>query len=200
VHLQTNVSLWEESRFFFISIFGLLIPYNILNSEFANFETLCILDPKYYSRDKLFTISKLTLSLPRYSGSSSTIHPSYSLYLDSLPSFLLVRVFVPFIQLYIRPFSFCSQWYTRSSGSISFSSSSSLCSFSVLYSNLPVSCTPFPLPLSFPLSLSVYSSCTLLSLPNLAFLRSLLAPISHIILHSLYLLLFLLTPDLCPVH
>jgi hypothetical protein len=40
----------------------------------------------------------LALSLPRYSGISS----------DSLPSFLLVCIFVPFTQLYIHASSFCS--------------------------------------------------------------------------------------------
>jgi hypothetical protein len=69
-------------------------------------------------------------------------------------------------------------WHTRSSGS-NYLSPSSPCSFSFL-SNIPlVSCTlpchPFCLqilPLSFPLSLSAYSSCTLPSLCNLAFLST----------------------------
>jgi hypothetical protein len=45
VHLQTNVSLWGESRFFFYFHIWTteVIPYNALNSEFANFETPCII-------------------------------------------------------------------------------------------------------------------------------------------------------------
>jgi hypothetical protein len=43
VHLQINVSLWGESRFFFnFQIWTEVIPYNALNSEIANFETACM--------------------------------------------------------------------------------------------------------------------------------------------------------------
>jgi hypothetical protein len=42
--LQTNVSLWWESRFFFYFHIWTteVIPYNALNLEFADFETPCI--------------------------------------------------------------------------------------------------------------------------------------------------------------
>jgi hypothetical protein len=53
--------------------------------------------------------------------------------------------------------------------------------------------------LIFPLSLSACSSCTLPSIWNLAIRCPLLAPISDI-LQSLQFLLFLPSPDLCPVH
>jgi hypothetical protein len=119
----------------------------------------------------------------------------------------LHSLFVPFTQLYIHPSSFSSpllHWHTRSSGSNSLSSSSP-CSFSFLSSipSLSLHFHPFcsqTLPLSFPLSVSVSSSGTFLSLCNLALLCPLLAPISIFFLHSLYLLLFLPSPDLCPVH
>jgi hypothetical protein len=44
VHLQTNVSLWRESRFcFYFHIWTTeVIPYNARNSEFANLKTPCI--------------------------------------------------------------------------------------------------------------------------------------------------------------
>jgi hypothetical protein len=89
-------------------------------------------------------------------------------FFDSLPSFLLVLIFLPFIQLYIHIFLLLSIFpllhcHTRSSGS----TSSSPCSFSFLYSIPSVSYTlpyhpfcPQTLPLSFPLSLSAYSSWT----------------------------------------
>jgi hypothetical protein len=37
------------------------------------------------------------------------IPPCYSGFFNSLPSFLVVRVFVPFTEFYIHPYSFCSQ-------------------------------------------------------------------------------------------
>jgi hypothetical protein len=46
---------------------------------------------------------------PMYSGFSSFILRVVSEFLDSLPSFLLVCVFVHFTQLYIHPSFFCSQ-------------------------------------------------------------------------------------------
>jgi hypothetical protein len=78
--------------------------------------------------------------------------------------------------------SYLTLWY------ISFSPSSP-CSFSFL-SNIPsVSCSlpfhplcPQILPLFFPISISPYSSCTLPSLCNMAFLYPLLTPISNIFL------------------
>jgi hypothetical protein len=44
------------------------------------------------------------------------ILPSFPSFFDSLPLFLLVRVFVPFIQLRIHPSSFCSQSFHFSTG------------------------------------------------------------------------------------
>jgi hypothetical protein len=103
----------------------------------------------------------------------------------SLPSVFVVRIFVPFDQLYIHPFSFCSQSF-HSSDSIS-PFPSSPCSFPFLSSIPLLSCTlpfhPFclqTLPLSFPLSLSACSSYIFLSLCYLAFLCPLLAPLSNI--------------------
>jgi hypothetical protein len=48
VHLQTNISLWGESRFFFYFHIWTteVIPYNTLNLEFANFSTPCMLGCK----------------------------------------------------------------------------------------------------------------------------------------------------------
>jgi hypothetical protein len=121
------------------------------------------------------------------------ILPVVSGFFDSFHSFLLVYVFVPFTQLYIHPFLLLSifpllHWHTRSSGS-TFLSPSSPCSCSFLFSIPSVSCTfsfhlfcPQTLPLSFPLSLSPYSSYTLPSLCKLTLLCSLLAPISNIFL------------------
>jgi hypothetical protein len=82
-------------------------------------------------------------------------------------------------------------WHTRSFCGTSFSHSHPS-SFSFLYSTQTVSCTlpfrplcPRSLPLSFPLSLSAYSSCTLPLLGTLVFLCLLLTPISNISLaHS----------------
>jgi hypothetical protein len=81
-------------------------------------------------------------------------------FFDSLPSSLLVGNFVPFTQLYIHPFSFCSQSFHFFTGSISLSPSPP-CSLTFLSSIPSVSCTlpfhpfcPQTLPLSFSLSLS----------------------------------------------
>jgi hypothetical protein len=96
-------------------------------------------------------------------------------------------------------------WHTRSFCGTSFSHSHPS-SFSFLYSTQTVSCTlpfrplcPRSLPLSFPLSLSAYSSCTLPLLGTLVFL-CLLHPSQIFLLHTLHLLLFLPSPDLCSVH
>jgi hypothetical protein len=137
-------------------------------------------------------------SLPRYSGISSVIHLSCSLlYLDSLILSLLSCLFVSsslslnstFIHLpFVFKFFALLHWHTGSCGSTCLSPSSP-CSFS-FFSSIPlVSCNlpfhpicPQTLPLSFPLSLSACSSCTLPSLCNLAFLYPLLAPTSNIFL------------------
>jgi hypothetical protein len=112
------------------------------------------------------------LSFRRYFGISSVIHLSYSLlHLDSLilPFFLAYLSFSlslssTFIHLHFALILPILHWHTRSSGSNNLSPSSP-CSFSFLSSIPLVSCTlpfhPFclqTLPLSFPLSLSAYSS------------------------------------------
>jgi hypothetical protein len=53
VHLQTNVSLWGESRFFlnFHIWTTEVIPYNALHSEFANFGTPCIFKKNWRCAD-----------------------------------------------------------------------------------------------------------------------------------------------------
>jgi hypothetical protein len=87
------------------------------------------------------------------------ILPVVSRFFDSFPSFLLACVFVPFTQFYIlSPSSLCFLLF-------------------LLHSSLPSICLQ-TLPLSFPLSLSAYSSYTLSSLCNLAFPSSLLVPLS----------------------
>jgi hypothetical protein len=142
--------------------------------------------------------------------------PSCILYLesrffDSLPYFLLVDVFLPFTQLYIHSSCFCSQSFHFFTGIpvplvVGTSPSLSLSFFfsfqhsaSILYTSLP-SILSSTLPLSFPLSLSAYSSYTISSLCNLVFLCPLLAPISNI---SLALNLPSLVPSIprfLPVH
>jgi hypothetical protein len=122
--------------------------------------------------------------------------PSFGFF-DYYPSFLLVCFFVPFTQLYIQPSSFCSQSFHFFTGiPVSLTAFLSLLLFRVFF----FSPTLFPsihfvfclqtLPLSFPLSLSAYSSYTL---PSHVTSRI-------FFLHFLYLLLFLPSPDLCPVH
>jgi hypothetical protein len=115
----------------------------------------------------------LALSLPRYNGTSSAMHLSYSLlYVDSLILSLLSCL----------PY-FCPSRSSPHTSALSLSTSSP----SFLYSTQTVSCTlsfrpfcPRTLPLSFPLSFSVSSSCSLPSLFTLVFLCPLLAPISNI--------------------
>jgi hypothetical protein len=93
---------------------------------------------------------------------------------------------LPFTQLYIRPSSFCSQYFHLfcPSGSTSLFPSSPP-SFSFLSSIPSVFCTllfyPFCLQI-FPLSLSAYSSYTLLALNNRALLCPLLPFLSNIFL------------------
>jgi hypothetical protein len=122
--------------------------------------------------------------------------PVVSGFFNFSPFFLLARVFVSFTQLYIHPFSFCSQsfhFFTGIPVSLVVGTYFSFSFFSMFFfflSSIPlVSCTltfypfcPQALPLSFPLSISSYSSCTFPSLCNLAFLSPLLAPLSNIFL------------------
>jgi hypothetical protein len=136
------------------------------------------------------------LSLPRYFGISSVIHLSYFvLYLESFILSLL-SYFSVFLSLSLNStfilllsVSPVLHWHIRFSGSMSFSLSSP-CFFSFPSSILFVSCTisfhpfyPQTFPLSFPILLSAYSSCTLPSQCKF-----------------LYLFFFLPSPDLCPVH
>jgi hypothetical protein len=135
----------------------------------------------------------LALSLPRYNGTSSAMHLSYSLlYVDSLILSLLSCL--PYI---------CPSRSSPHASALCLSTSSP----SFLYSTQTVSCTlsfrpfvPRTLPLSVPLSFSVCSSCSLPSLFTLVFLCSLLAPTQIFLLHSLHLLPFLPSPDLSSLH
>jgi hypothetical protein len=95
--------------------------------------------------------------------------------------------FVPFNQFYVPPSSLLLSifpllhWLTRFSASINLSPSPSSFSFLSSIRSCTLPFHPFclqTLPFSFPLSLSAYSSCTLPSLCNLAFLSPLLAPFS----------------------
>jgi hypothetical protein len=121
------------------------------------------------------------------------MHLSYSLlYVDSLILSLLSCL--PYL---------CPSRSSPHTSALSLSTSSP----SFLYSTQTVSCTlsfrpfvPRTLPLSFPLSFSVCSSCSLPSLFTLVFLCSLLAPTQIFLLHSLHLLPFLPSPDLSSVH
>jgi hypothetical protein len=152
------------------------------------------------------------LSLARYTGTSSVTHFSYSLlYLDSLACpYLCPSCSAPHTSI-ILPLSIfpLPHWHTRSFCSTSVSPSHPR-SFSFLYSTQSVSCTlpfrlfcPRTLPLSFPLSLSACSSCTLRLFPHYVpkcFSVHSQHPSQIFLLHSLHHHLFLPSPDLCSVH
>jgi hypothetical protein len=135
----------------------------------------------------------LALSLFRYTETSSVMHLSYSLlYLDSLILSLLSCLSVSLslssalihlpsaLILSTSPlaYPFLLQYFSLSLSSLF---------FSFFCNTQTVSCTlpfrpfcPRTLPLSFPLSISACSSCTLPSLCTPVFLCPLLAPISNI--------------------
>jgi hypothetical protein len=152
------------------------------------------------------------LSLARYTGTSSVTHFSYSLlYLDSLACpYLCPSCSAPHTSI-ILPLSIfpLPHWHTRFFCSTSVSPSHPR-SFSFLYSTQSVSCTlpfrlfcPRTLPLSFPLSLSACSSCTLRLFPHYVpkcFSVHSQHPSQIFLLHSLHHHLFLPSPDLCSVH
>jgi hypothetical protein len=120
------------------------------------------------------------------------ILPVVSGFFDSLPSFLLVRVFVPFTQLYIHQFFLLLSmfpflhWQSRSFSSTSLSLSSP-CSFSFLSSIFSVFCTL----LFHPFCLQTFRSLSRFHSEPIS-----LALFPH--WHSLHLLLFPPSPDLCP--
>jgi hypothetical protein len=123
-------SLSPHSTFY--TFFSLLPNNTCFLSPRHHFSFSCTLSPQVFRN----LLCHTPLILPVLSG-----------FFYSLPSFLLVCVFLPFTQLYTHPFSFCSQSFHF-----------------------------------FTLSLSAYSSCTLPSLCNLAFLCPFLAPLSNIFL------------------
>jgi hypothetical protein len=91
---------------------SLLIAHSAPSFLFFHPIPTSFLSPRFTTSESRHHFSFLPLSLPRYSRISSVIHLSYSLvsgFFDSLPSSLLVCVFVSFTQLYIHPSSFCSQ-------------------------------------------------------------------------------------------
>jgi hypothetical protein len=123
-----------------IAVFSLLVSTSKARHHFSLF---CTLSRQVF----LNFLCHTPLILPVVSG-----------FFDSFPSFLLVCVFAPFTQLYIHPSSFCSQFFHFFTEiPVSLIVFLSLSFFSVFFSLFCLQ----TLPLSFPLSLSSYSSHTL---------------------------------------
>jgi hypothetical protein len=153
---------------------------------------LCLLVPTSKSRHHFPFFRALSPQIHRnILCHAPLILPVVPRFSDSLPSLLLVRISVPLAQLRTHPYSFRSHSFHFLTGipvpPAVLLSLLLIRSFSFLYSTQSVSCTlpfrpfcPRTLPLSFPLSLSACSSCTLPSLCTLVFLCPLLAPISNI--------------------
>jgi hypothetical protein len=162
--------------------------------SFRPIPVFSLLVPTTKSRDDLsFFCTLFPQVLRNFLCHTPLILPVVSGFFNSFPSFLLVRVFVPVTHFYIPP-SFCSQSFHFFTGI-----PVSLVVFLSLLLLRVVSCTlsfhPFclqTLPLAFLLSPSPYSSYTLPSLSNLAFLCPL--PSQMFFLHFLYLFLFLPSP------